>query len=408
MSKTSFNLLAGVSGPIQDGPDLKAARVPLPEHGVAKVKKKALVGPGILVAEHEDPGVGYMHSPMTGAVATVTDHYIEITSALPKPKKEDEEPPNPPVASKTSLEGLAGADLEKALNALGVSTRGLGKPTLVVNGLNPEPGVTVHEHLLKDEKATVEKGLELIRNFVSPSSVLLVTPQGGEANLAGTTAVPVKPEYPVSVKELAIKAATGKELPSDVAHISVLDLWQIGRVAETGMPVTETVVTVGGVDFKVQVGTPISALLAKAGIKVDDCDTVVLGGPMRGVAVDSLDTPVGKNDYGLFVIPQGAFPPVSDEQCLNCGECVLVCPARIRPNMIGRYAEFKMFEMCRQEHIEACMECGLCSFHCAAGRPLLQFIRLAKAELGIGEMEAMACFITGIEEELAEEAPAEA
>lgn len=408
MSKTSFNLLAGVSGPIQDGPELKTARIPLPEHGVAKVKKKDLVGPGILVAEHEDPGAGFMHSPMTGAVAAVTDQYVEITSELPKPKKEDEEPPRPPVASKASLDGLAGEGLEKALNALGVGTRGLGKPILVVNGLNPEPGVSVHEHLLKDERATVEKGLALIRNFVSPSTVLLVVPQGGEAGLAGATAVPVKPVYPVSVKELAVKAATGKELPSDVAYISILELWQIGRVAETGMPVTETVVTVGGVDFKVQVGTPVSDLLAKAGIKIDECDTVVLGGPMRGVAVDSLDTPVGKNDYGLFVIPQGAFPPVSDEQCLNCGECVLVCPARIRPNMIGRYAEFKMFEMCRQEHIECCMECGLCAFYCTARRPLLQYIRLAKAALGMGEIEAMACFITGIEKESTEEAPAEA
>jgi len=408
MSKASFNLLAGVSGPIQDGPELKTARVPLAKDSDVKVKKKALVGPGVLVAEHDAPGGGHFHSPMVGAVAAVSDTYVEITSTLPKPKKEDEEPPKPPVAKALRFDGLAGAELEKALNALGVGTRGLAKAHLVINGLNPEPGVSVHEHLLKDEMPTLEKGLDLIKSFVAPASISLVVPRGGEAQLPGAASVAVDPVYPASVEALAVKAATGRELPDDAAHLSLLKLWQIGRAAETGLPVTETVVTVGGVDFKVRVGTPVSDLLAKAGIKVDDCDTVVLGGPMRGKAVDSLDTPVGKNDYGLFVIPQGAFPPVSDEQCLNCGECVLACPARIRPNMIGRYAEFKMFEMCRQEHIEACMECGLCAYYCTARRPLLQFILLAKAELGIGEVEAMACFLTGVEEELEEEAPAEA
>jgi electron transport complex protein RnfC len=407
MSKTSFKLLSGVSGPFQAGPEVDVVRVPLSGHSTKTVKKKALVSPGSLVAEHDEPGVGHAHSPITGAVAAVTDEYVEITTKLPKPKKEDEEPPKPPEVQKTKLEGLTGEELEKTLNSLGVTTLGMAKPILVINGLNPEPGVTVYEHLFKEDKATLEKGLALIKDFVSPKTVYLVAAQGSGEEISGTRTVEVSPVYPNSVDELAVKAATGRELPDDAAVIGLLELWQIGRVAETGMPVTETVATVGGVDFRITVGVPVDAVLDKAGIKVEECDRVVLGGPMLGAAVDKLEAPVAKDTYGLFVIPFRAFPPVSDEQCLNCGECVLICPSRIRPNMIGRYAEFKMFEMCRQYNVDSCIECGLCAFYCTARRPLLQLIRLAKAELGLSEIEAMACFITGAEQEAEEGAEAE-
>lgn len=404
MSKTSFKLLGGVSGEIPELPAADTIRVPLKGHSTKTVKKKAVVSPGSLVAEHDLPGMGHAHSPITGSVANVDDKYVELTSALPKPKKDDEEPPKPPVVEKVELFGKKGEELEKALNSLGVSTLGMAKPILVINGLNPEPGVTVHEHLLKEEASTIEKGLQLIKDFVSPSEVYLVVPEGDEVQVSGAVSVPVKPVYPNSVDALAVKAATGRELPEDVGSISVLELWQIGRVAETGMPVTETVCTVGGLDMKIKIGTPASYVLEKAGIEIDQCDKIVMGGPMLGTAVDSLDEPVGKSTYGLFVIPFRAFPAVTDQQCLNCGECVLICPSRIRPNMIGRYAEFRMFEMCRQYDIEACIECGLCAYYCTARRPLLQLILLAKAELGAGETEAVACFITGAvqEEEKAE------
>jgi len=64
---------------------------------------------------------------------------------------------------------------------------------------------------------------------------------------------------------------------------------------------------------------------------------------------------------------------------------VLVCPARLKPSNLSRYAEFALHERCRAEHIESCLECGLCGYVCIARRPVLQYIRLAKRKLA--EME---------------------
>ena len=51
--------------------------------------------------------------------------------------------------------------------------------------------------------------------------------------------------------------------------------------------------------------------------------------------------------------------------------------------MLSRYAEFARYDKCVKEHIDACMECGLCGYVCLARRPVLQYIRLAKHKLAL-------------------------
>lgn len=65
---------------------------------------------------------------------------------------------------------------------------------------------------------------------------------------------------------------------------------------------------------------------------------------------------------------------------------MLVCPARLKPSNLSRYAWSSLCtNCCRAEHIESCLECGLCGYVCIARRPVLQYIRLAKRKLA--EME---------------------
>ena len=37
-----------------------------------------------------------------------------------------------------------------------------------------------------------------------------------------------------------------------------------------------------------------------------------------------------------------------------------------------------MFEACQEEHLEACIECGMCDYVCITKRPIMQYIRNAK------------------------------
>ena len=107
---------------------------------------------------------------------------------------------------------------------------------------------------------------------------------------------------------------------------------------------------------------------------------------MRGESLDRLNRSVTKGTYGIFVVEAGTIPPMEGHSpCVSCGACVLVCPARLKPSNLSRYAEFALHERCRAEHIESCLECGLCGYVCIARRPVLQYIRLAKRKLA--EME---------------------
>ncbi|MBQ4125129.1 MAG: electron transporter RnfC, partial [Desulfovibrio sp.] len=113
-------------------------------------------------------------------------------------------------------------------------------------------------------------------------------------------------------------------------------------------------------------------------------DTVVRGGPLRGESLDKLDRSITKGASGLFIVESGTIPPMEGHSpCVACGSCSAICPARLRPDMLSRYAEFGLHDRCYDEYITSCLECGLCGYVCIARRPVLQYIRLAKEKLGL-------------------------
>jgi electron transport complex protein RnfC len=72
-----------------------------------------------------------------------------------------------------------------------------------------------------------------------------------------------------------------------------------------------------------------------------------------------------------------------DIPCVNCGECVRACPARIQVNMLIRLLENGLFEEAAREYdLLSCIECGLCSYVCIARIPIFQYIMLGKSEFG--------------------------
>ncbi|MBG0777673.1 MAG: NADH:quinone oxidoreductase subunit RnfC [Desulfovibrionaceae bacterium] len=393
MTSAIFQLTSGAGGAIQDGPAesaLAEVRVPLCGH-TPVAKKKALVAAGTLLATHPDAGVGDAHSPIVGTVTDIAEDCVVIAAGIPAPKKEGEEPPVPPSVAKVDLSSADGAALAAGLKGLGVSTAALaGASTIVINGLNPEPGMSVAEQLLKEAKPALEKGLAVLAKLAPGARVVLVTAEGSSESLAGVTAFHVKPVYPNSLALLVAAAVAGNERAEGVAVIGVAELRDMGAAYGSGLPVIDTVLSVGAADYKVLVGTPVSAVLAQAGLAPADGDTVAVGGVLRGEAIADLSRGVAKGDLALAVIPAGAFPPITDGACVNCGECVLHCPSRIMPNLLGRYAEFKMWDMCAKFDIGSCIDCGLCGYYCPSRRPMLQYLRMARLALAAADAPAPA------------------
>jgi electron transport complex protein RnfC len=111
-------------------------------------------------------------------------------------------------------------------------------------------------------------------------------------------------------------------------------------------------------------------------------DRVVLGGPMAGRALLSEEEPIEPDTDGLLVQDKSEIVPSSDSHCVNCGECVRVCPAKMPVNMLIRYLENGRFEEAAQDlDLLSCIECGLCTYVCILRTPIFQYIMLGKQEI---------------------------
>jgi len=100
---------------------------------------------------------------------------------------------------------------------------------------------------------------------------------------------------------------------------------------------------------------------------------------MMGRALPRLDLPVVKGLNGLVLLKGRG--PLEDGYgpCISCARCVDACPLGLEPDQVSiRVEAGKSLESGPFGALE-CYECGSCSYVCPSGRPLLQFMQVAKA-----------------------------
>ena len=131
-------------------------------------------------------------------------------------------------------------------------------------------------------------------------------------------------------------------------------------------------------NFLARVGTPIGVLMDKAKLTAEPAG-VLLGGPMMGLSAFSTEVPVTKGTSGILV--RAAMARGEFRDCIRCGSCVSVCPARLTPNDISVAGEVQRWDMTEHYHVDDCIECGCCSYVCPANRPIVQQIRHSKSRL---------------------------
>lgn len=394
MMNVRLNTSVELQGNLREVAAPSTVRIPLQKGLKAVVKKKQLVARGQVIAENPGKsayGTGFVHATIDGMVEEVLSDAL-VLGPLPAPKEGEDAPALTRPEPLQNLDALTGEDLSRALLELGIDTDKFHPSrTLIINGLNPEPGVLVSEQLLRDAQKTLEVGVQVLERAVKPGTIKLVVASGKSVTLYGCTTVQANDVYPATIDAMVVLAATGAERPDNVDVISVSDLYRVGRVAETAFPLVEAIITVRDSVLRVPTGTPVQAVLDELGVPYGSGWKIALGGPMRGEIVFDLSTGVPENCTAITLLREGACPEVGQNPCMNCGECVLACPARIQPGMLSRYAEFGMFDTTRSQHVEACLECGMCTFVCPANRPVMQFLLLAKQHLAAQDEFVATC-----------------
>jgi electron transport complex protein RnfC len=204
----------------------------------------------------------------------------------------------------------------------------------------------------------------------------------------------VETKYPQGAAETLNYALLGKEVPigkrsSSIGVLmnNVMTLAYIGKLLPIGEGMTERVVTVAGPSVKrpgnyiVPIGTPLRFLLDWVGAS-SSVTEVILGGPMMGNAVSSLDVPVTKGLAGVLAFGKKETAPQAVYPCIHCGECVNVCPKKLNPTQMGLLAAKREYDLMADNFfLGECFECGCCSYVCPSHIPLVQQFRVAKSFL---------------------------
>ena len=269
--------------------------------------------------------------------------------------------------------------------------------TIIVCGLDNDVLVTTNQYLVSAKTEAIQSGIEILRKITGIEHIFIVVPRNvvqGYGEI-GAEMKAVDAEYPATLPHSIVWNVLDQEVPAGksfedmgIAFLSAEAVASIGTAYVTGqLPVTKTVTLIkkDGSQSLVYapMGTPISDLLASVGETLNERDRIIIGGPMRGACIYSENYPVQPDMDALFIQDKDDIALVSDYPCINCGECVRACPAKIQVNMLIRFLEAGQYEDAEEQYdLYSCIDCSMCSFVCVSKIPIFQYIKLAKYELG--------------------------
>jgi len=388
------------------------------------VQKGDQVKVGQLLAKATGFVCANMHSSVSGSVTKV-DKILDA-SGYPKPaifisvegdEWVDEIDRTPTVVRECNLEPKEIIDRIAAAGVVGMG--GATFPThvklsvppgrkaefLIINGVECEPYLTSDHRLMLEHGEELLVGIAILRKALgNPPAIIGIERNKPDAiahltelakGFEGITVQPLKVKYPQGGEKQLIEAITRREVPAGKLPIDVGAVVQnvgtafaVYEAVQKNKPLIERVVTVTGpsltnpVNVLARVGTPITRLLEFAGGMPEDTGKVISGGPMMGKALKNIAAPVTKGTSGVLVMPEPLALRPKEQQCIRCSKCTFGCPMGLEPYLLYKQAQHALLEDMERDYVMSCIECGSCSFTCPAALPLLDFIRLGKAQTG--------------------------
>ena len=363
-----------------------------------------------------------VHASTSGTISAISKEvlphpsgYTDLCISI-KPDGLDESEPYNPISNWESvdnntllerirsygIEGLGGAVFQteaKLRSALDDAKDGC--KVLIINGCECEPAITCDDRIMQEQATDIAKGIAILNKILKPTVTVVAIEdnkqkaiQAMDVACKGVATVRVIPTiYPSGAARNLIKIITGIEVPYNVhtseCGIVVDNVGTVLAVKEAiidGKPLTERVITVTGDNFKhqgnvrVRLGTSVRFILSNFGLNPEYHQRVILGGPMMGFTLPTIDVPITKAASCVLAPSSKQIPKLRQQtNCIRCGRCARVCPSRLVPYQMYSQSKASNHAAAQKCGIKDCTLCGACAYVCPSFIPLTAQFRYEKA-----------------------------
>lgn len=401
--------------------------IPLQQHtgkpAVPVVSAGDMVCEGQLIGKADGFISANVHSSIPGRVIDIKEHpsvfsrksiciVIEAEGKFDSSgrKSEESEWKNLPSGeilgriAEAGIVGLGGAAFPTAVKLSPPENKKID--TLIINGSECEPYLTVDDMLIRTFPREILEGIAITLRILGIDKAVF----GIENNKKHAYSifkkvldespfkcdiqlVSLKTKYPQGAEKQLIYSILKRMVPSgglpmDAGTVvqNAGTVYAIREAVVLRKPLFERYITVTGDlvnrpgNYKVRIGTRLSDIVEECGGLKENPSKIIMGGPMCGISLQSLDVPVVKGTSGILFLSEKEVNTEEFGPCIKCGRCVTACPMGLMPCDTGNAVEYKRFDLIGRNVFD-CIMCGGCSYICPSRRPLSHFIKVAQDKL---------------------------
>lgn len=398
--------------------------ISLSQHIGAPAKPVVAIGDKVLVGQLIGEAQGFIsanvHSSVSGTVKAIEprqlvngnkstciiidndEKYEEVEFEKPKPLDQLSKEEIVSLVKKAGVVGMGGAGFPTNVK---LSPKNADEiDYVIVNGSECEPYLTSDYRRMMEDPEILIDGLKImLRLFDKAKGIIAIEDNKMDAFIKLKELVKneerievrkLYTKYPQGAERMLIYAVTGRKvnssmLPADAKCVvdNVDTVFGIHCAVTDGRPLIKRVITVTGdavekpQNFLVRVGTNHQELIDAAGGFKEEPEKIISGGPMMGMAINTLDVPVTKTSSALLCYIKDPLSEITQTNCINCGRCVSVCPARIIPSRLAKFANRGDQDSFVEYSGMECCECGCCSYICPAKLNLTQAIKTMRKQV---------------------------
>jgi electron transport complex protein RnfC len=269
--------------------------------------------------------------------------------------------------------------------------------TLIINGAECEPGITIDQSILLNDVHYVHDGAQAYAEAVGAEKIILAIRDDKKTVARMRDLYPdfemvtLPDRYPAGAEKLILKKVTGSmpspgSRPNEMGYIvqNVASLRAIGRAVIDGVPVIERplsfVMPSTGFYKNLVVPLEVTAQQMIDRYKLHykpNRHVIIESGLMMGREIQPDDV-VSKTTTSLIILKREKIKK-EERPCIRCGACNAACPLGLHPFAITEKARRgKILEESYQGQMTECFLCGVCAAVCPSDIPLTQLLQGGK------------------------------